>query len=212
VELNKKGAAAFNESTNAVNIGEPVINQSNASRLNRTFWIVDVRDEEDYKKGHLPHSVNLMKEAKFETWLGSIIKPNELFYIAASGENSLKEAIARTAAIGYEAQVEEAFVLEYNEVTQEKIDVNKFEEHTNDYTIVDVRNKSEVKEKKIFENSISIPLGELRENVSKIPVDKPIVVHCASGYRSAAGSSLLQSQLNGQVKVFDLGEAVKKFM
>ena len=180
--------------------------------MNRTFWIVDVRDEEDYKKGHLPHSVNLMKEAKFETWLGSIIKPNELFYIAASGENSLKEAIARTAAIGYEAQVEEAFVLEYNEVTQEKMDVNKFEEHTNDYTIVDVRNKSEVKEKKIFENSISIPLGELREDVSKIPLDKPIVVHCASGYRSAAGSSLLQSQLNGAVKVFDLGVAVKKFM
>lgn len=212
VELNKKGAASFNESTNAVNISQPVINESTANRLNKTFWIVDVRDEEDYKKGHLPHSVNLMKEAKFETWLGSIIKPNELFYIAASDENSLKEAIARTAAIGYEAQVEEAFVLEYNEVTQEKIDVNKFEEHTNDYTIVDVRNKSEVKEKNIFENSISIPLGELIENVSKIPLDKPVVVHCASGYRSAAGSSLLQSQLNGAVKVFDLGVAVKKFM
>ncbi|MDQ6764394.1 MAG: MBL fold metallo-hydrolase [Bacteroidota bacterium] len=212
VELNKKGAIAFNESTNAVNISQPVINQSNAKRLNKTFWIVDVRDGEEYKKGHLPHSINLMRAAKFETWLGSIIKPGEPFYITASDNKSLKEMIERTAAIGYEAQIEDAFVLKYYEVTQEKIEINKFEKHTIDYTIVDVRNASEVKEKKIFENSISIPLGELREDVSKIPVDKPIVVHCASGYRSAAASSFLQSQLNSQVKVFDLGEAVKKFM
>jgi hydroxyacylglutathione hydrolase len=152
-----------------------------------------------------------MNEAKFETWLGSIIKPNEPFYIAADDENILKETIARTAAIGYEAQIEEAFVLRYNELTQENLDVSKFKEHTNDYTIVDVRNKSEVKEKKIFENSISIPLGELRENVSKIPLDKPIVVHCAGGYRSAAASSLINSLLNSTVKVLDLGEAIKQF-
>lgn len=153
-----------------------------------------------------------MKEAKFETWLGSIIKPGERFYIAATNDKSLKETIERTAAIGYEAQIEEGFVLQYNEVVQEKIDLNKFREHTNDYTIIDVRNALEVNEKKIFENSIPIPLGELRESVSKIPVDKPIVVHCASGFRSAAGSSLLQSKLNGEVKVFDLSGAVKEFM
>ncbi|MEJ7830757.1 MAG: MBL fold metallo-hydrolase [Segetibacter sp.] len=212
VELNKKGVTAFKESTTAVKISDPVNNESMANRLNKTLLIVDVRDEEDYKKGHLPHSVNLMKEAKFETWLGSIIKPNEHFYITAIDETALQEMIERTAAIGYEGQIEEAFVLKYGEVVQEKIDVSTFKDHINDYTIIDVRNTTEVKEKNIFETGISIPLGELRENVSKIPVDKPIVVHCASGYRSAAGSSLLQSKLNSQVKVFDLGEAVKKFM
>ncbi|MBD0298325.1 MAG: rhodanese-like domain-containing protein, partial [Flavisolibacter sp.] len=112
----------------------------------------------------------------------------------------------------YEVQIEEAFVLQFNEVVQEKIDVKYFKQHINDFTIIDVRNGPEVEEKKIFENSISIPLAELRESISKIPVDKPIVVHCASGFRSAAGSSLLQSKLIGTVKVFDLGEAVKKFM
>jgi rhodanese-related sulfurtransferase len=212
VELNKKGATPFCESTKAVIIGEAVSNLSTANSLNKSLWIVDVRDEEEYKKGHLPHSINLMKEAKFETWLGSIIKPGEFFYLASANEKNLKEAIERTAAIGYETQIEKAFVLHYSEVEQEKINMIQFKEHTNDYTIIDVRNESEVKEKKIFTNSILIPLGELRESVSKIPVDKPIVVHCASGFRSAAGSSILQSKLNGTVKVFDLGEDVKKFM
>ena len=212
VALNKRGARAFNESTRAVNIGEPVINENTAGRVNKAIWIVDVRNGEDYKKGHLPYSVNLAEGHQFETWLGSIIQPGEHFYIAASNEKSIREIIAGTAAIGYEGQVEEAFVLDYNEVAEEKIDLQKFQDHTSDYTIVDVRNTSEVKDEIIFENSISIPLDELRESFSKIPIDKPIVVHCASGYRSAAGSSILQSILKGSAKVFDLGEAVKKFM
>ncbi len=81
-----------------------------------------------------------------------------------------------------------------------------------DYTIVDVRNTGEIKKKKIFKNSLSLPLAELRSNVNKIPTDKPILVHCAGGYRSAAASSLLQSKLNGIVKVYDLGEAVEDFI
>ncbi|MEP6594800.1 MAG: MBL fold metallo-hydrolase [Ginsengibacter sp.] len=212
VKLNKHGAGNLIENTSAVHIGDPIINEHTGERLNKSLWIVDVRDEQDYKKGHLLHSTNLMNETKFETWLGSIIKPGEQFYIAASDEKNLKDIIERTAAIGYETQIKEAFILKYYEVKEEKIDVTKFKEHMNDYTIIDVRNTSEAKEKKIFENSISIPLGDLRRDASMISLDKPIVVHCSSGYRSAAGSSILQSQLNGKVKVFDLGDSVKKFM
>jgi rhodanese-related sulfurtransferase len=54
-------------------------------------------------------------------------------------------------------------------------------------------------------------LHELRERTNEIPVNKPIVVHCAAGYRSAAGSSIIQSKLNEKAQVFDLGEDVKKF-
>ena len=38
-----------------------------------------------------------------------------------------------------------------------------------------------------------------------------MVVHCAGGYRSAAGSSIVAPALRG-TKVFDLGEAVKTFL
>ena len=92
-----------------------------------------------------------------------------------------------------------------------QIDVEIFKKHSSDYTIVDVRNVSEVKEGKVFSNSISIPLAEVRDRVNEIPTDKPIVVHCAGGYRSAAASSLIHAELNGKVNVFDLGEAIKQF-
>ncbi|MGV6832102.1 MAG: rhodanese-like domain-containing protein, partial [bacterium] len=50
----------------------------------------------------------------------------------------------------------------------------------------------------------------LRDTADDIPTDKPIVVHCAGGYRSAAGSSILERQLK-DVKVYDLSEAVNDF-
>ena len=211
VDLNRQGAAPFKQSISAVNIGDPVSNEADADRLNKDTWIVDARPEKDYKKGHLPQSVNLMEDTKFETWLGSIIKPEEEFYLTGESTEQLKRLIERTAAIGYETKIKEAFVLNYANEKQEPIDVEEFKQHQEDYTIVDVRNTSEVKEGKPFESSISIPLAELRSKVDEIPTDKPIVVHCAGGYRSAAASSIIQSTIKQPVQVFDLGEAIKDF-
>ena len=152
-----------------------------------------------------------MEDGKFETWLGSIIKPNEKFYVAAESKAQLQSMLERVAVIGYESQVAEAFLIDDANIKEEKIDVNQFKNQLENYTIVDVRNTAEVVEGKIFKGSISIPLAELRNRVNEIPTTKPIVVHCAGGYRSAAGSSLLQSKLNGRVKVYDLGEAIDQF-
>jgi rhodanese-related sulfurtransferase len=205
VKLNKKGAPHMEQSVAAVKKGAA------PSNLNKDLWIVDVRKEDDFKKGHLPHSVNIQEDGKFETWLGSIIKPEEQFYIAAKDEEQLQQVLLRVAAIGYETAVAEALVVNDGDVKEAELDVDRFKNHTSDYTIIDVRNKAEVEEGRIFPNSISIPLSELRERTAEIPTDKPIVVHCAAGYRSAAASSLIHAKLNGTVNVFDLSESVKEF-
>ena len=210
VDLNRKGASLMKETIAQIKIAE-TIHKNSKPALDKTLWIIDTRKENYFKEGHLPHSINLMEDGKFETWLGSIIKPGEKFYLAAERKGQLQNMVERAAAIGYESQVAEAFVIEGANMEEEKIDVDKFKMHTSDYTIVDARNTSEVKEGKIFANSIPIPLSEIRNRIDEIPTGKPIVVHCAGGYRSAAASSLIQSKLNGTVKVFDLGEAIKGF-
>lgn len=204
VNLNRKGAPAFQASLKAIDIVDE-------EQVEDKYYVIDVRPEDDFKKGHHPNAINLMLKGKFETWLGSIIKPTEKFYLAGGNEEQLRQAMERSASIGYETHVEAAFITNGGNKEQEEIDVKEFREHTENYTIVDVRNPSEVKEGKLFKNAIPIPLAELRSRINEIPIDKPIVVHCAGGYRSAAGSSLLQSAVEGQAKVFDLGEAVKKF-
>ena len=96
------------------------------------------------------------------------------------------------------------------EATLPKLDVEQFRQHPADYTIVDIRNRVEHRDEPIFEGAISIPLPELRERAHEIPTGKPVVVHCAGGYRSAAGASIVAPVLPG-TEVLDLGEAVKSF-
>ena len=59
--------------------------------------------------------------------------------------------------------------------------------------------------------AIILLILELRERTIENPVHKHIVVHCAGGYRSAAGSSIIKSKQYGTSKVYDLSEAVKQF-
>ncbi|WP_018614595.1 MBL fold metallo-hydrolase [Segetibacter koreensis] len=212
IELNKKGALPFKESIEKVKAGA-AINAEKLKQINKqNLWMIDVRDQSAYKEGHLPGSINLMEGEKFDTWLGSIIQPHERFYLVAKDTDQLQDVIERAAAIGYESQIVEAFVLEAASETSDAINISKFKGHEDAYTIIDVRNTNEVKEQKVFEKSINIPLADLRDKISEIPTNKPVVVHCASGYRSAAGSSLIESKLDGRVNVFDLGEAVKEYI
>lgn len=211
VDLNKQGAPAFSESISNVRFGPPVNDKSSADHLEKGIIVVDTRGEKDFKEGHLRHSVNIMDGNKFETWLGSIIRPNEPFYLAGSSEAQLRKLVERAASIGYEPQIREAFVLTYAEKATALLDLEAFRANPDAYTIVDVRNPSEVKQNKIFGNSIAIPLAEIRQRLREIPTDKPIAVHCAGGYRSAAASSLIASALDGSASVFDVSESIKQF-
>lgn len=148
---------------------------------------------------------------KFETWLGSIVKPEETFYVVLNSVEDKDEILHRIAKIGYENQLKGTLTLDDSSFeSTETLDLADFKNNTDEYTIVDIRNKSEVEEGKFFDNAISIPLNELRDSEEDIPTDKPIVVHCAGGYRSAAGSSIVAT-LKTKTKVYDLGETVKEF-
>lgn len=194
------------ESTNRIKVDENMPSQL------KNYIVVDARNEEEYKEGFMSNSVNLMPDGPFETWLGSIVAPEERFYLIAKSKDLLQTLIERAAKIGYEQQIESAFVV--NEIKGKKIskpDVEYFRNSMNDFTIMDIRNPTEAKEKRIFEDAINIPLFELRERINEIPTDKPIIVHCASGYRSAAATSIIKNEIANGTEVFDLGDAVKTF-
>ncbi len=208
VGINKKGSDDFKKSISKI---KKVSAATAAEIIDPSVIIIDTRPQSDFKKGHLKNAINLMGDNSFETWLGSIVNPEEPFYLVAANDNELNTLIARIAKIGYEKQIALAISGNTGDVTMEIFDSEELKNNNRIFTILDVRNPSEVITRKIFQNAINIPLYELRDRAGEIPKDKPVVVHCAAGFRSAAASSLLQSQLNGTVKIFDLGEAVKTF-
>jgi glyoxylase-like metal-dependent hydrolase (beta-lactamase superfamily II)/rhodanese-related sulfurtransferase len=209
VAVNKKGADAYASSISNVQQRRPVTYVDCANELNPDVLIIDSRPQEQFKKSHLQNAINLMNDTKFETWLGSIVNLNEPFYLIAENETILNQLIERTAKIGYEKQIALAFVMDYGDTEMKLFESEELKQNEEAFTIIDVRNYFEVKANKIFANSIHIPLHELRERINEIPVHKPIVVRCAGGYRSAAGSSIIKLALSDKTEVFDLGEAIK---
>jgi rhodanese-related sulfurtransferase len=115
------------------------------------------------------------------------------------------------AKIGYEKQIKAIITLADKQFsTSDEMDYSSFASNPDAYTIVDIRNRSEVSEGKFFDQAIDIPLNELRERSDEIPTDKPVIVHCAGGYRSATGSSIIAKNLKG-TQVFDLSDKIKEF-
>jgi len=207
VELNKKGAEDLEESISKIK----KISAGEVMQMDPSITIIDTRPQADFRNGHLKNAINLVKDNSFETWLGSIIAPGEPFYLIAANEAELDRFIARVSKIGYEQQIILAIAGNIGEVKMEYFDSAELKKNSRAFTILDIRNPSEVEELKVFQNSINIPLYELRERVGEIPGDKPIVVHCAAGFRSAAGSSIVHSRLGEVTKVYDIGEAIKTF-
>lgn len=206
VAVNKKGAENFEKSIQDV----PRI-ESN-SNLESGVLIVDTRPQSDFRKGHVKGALNIMDGGKFETWLGSIVGPEEKFYLIADDKETLESVIRKSAKIGYEVNIKGALLNPENaKETSSEFDLNDFKSNPDKFTIVDVRNEGEVKNTgKKFSNSINIPLPELRERANEVPTDKPVVVHCAAGYRSAAGASILNSKIEN-TPILDLGEDINQF-
>lgn len=176
--------------------------------------IVDVRDQQRFKTGHLEGSINIQAKSendKFETWLGSVIAPEEAFTLVIDKPEELDGILDRVTKIGYEGQLNAVITLD-NEalVGSDLLNVEDFRNNPDAYTIVDIRNESEINQGKIFATALAHPLNELRSTLDQIPTDKPIVVHCAGGYRSAAGSSIIASMVKGTA-VYDLSEEVNSF-
>lgn len=212
VMVNRNGADDFSSAVSKAPQFPVIRNASDADRLNKNMLIIDGRDSKLFKAGHLKGSVNIMEGNKFETWLGTIIHPGEKFYLTAKNSAQLERLIRRIVYIGYENQLEGAFLLDYVNEAEPELNIKDFKENINNYTILDIRNPEEVNSGKSFETAVNMPLGLLNSSLSNIPLEKPVVVHCAAGYRSAIGTSLIKARMNGKYKVYDLGKAIGQFL
>lgn len=205
VDMNKKGAPAYQRSISQVSIWPE------GSTLPADSLVIDSRNNVDFAAGHIAGAINIMNGGKFETWLGSIVGPEERFFLVADSAAELEILIAKAAKIGYEQLIKGAVVNPAGMTEKgNPFDLEAFKANKDQFTIVDIRSRDEHATTPIFEEAINIPLQELRERAKEIPTGKPVVVHCAGGYRSAAGSSIVAAELD-ENEVLDFSEAIKEF-
>jgi rhodanese-related sulfurtransferase len=68
--------------------------------------------------------------------------------------------------------------------------------------IIDVRSKGEFQQGHL-KGSINVPLKNIQEYLPKLKKDKPVIVCCASGARSASARSIMRSK--GFTEVYNGG-------
>ncbi|WP_396929714.1 rhodanese-like domain-containing protein [Mycolicibacterium sp.] len=173
--------------------------------------IVDARTVEDFAIGHLRGSVNVGFDGRFAETGGMVAEVGEqIALITYPGEE--QEAALRLARIGSDHSIgylnvgrDGKFPNELADLVQiaPRTTVTELDELLADdaVALIDIRNPGE-REGGAIPNSLHIPLAQLRLRVGEIPTDKPIVVHCAGGWRSSVAASLLRA--NGIQRVSDL--------
>jgi len=208
VDINKKGADNFKSSVGSI----PV--HLNVESFDADAPIIDTRPQADFKTNHIAGSINIMARSendKIETWVGAIVQPEEKFYLVLNSISDYDEIVSRIAKIGYESQIKAVLTLGQTQFdSSDDLDYTDFKQNPDQYTIIDIRNVSEFEDAKKFDSAHNYPLNELRKSAEQIPTDKPILVHCAGGYRSAAGSSIIE-RIKPNAKVYDLSDRINDF-
>ena len=173
--------------------------------------IIDGRPEESFKYSHLTGAINIMED-KFGDFLTKLVDPHTPYYIVADEPERLSLLVEEAQSVGYGQNIQGVFL--YNLTDGERMDQFRYDlfiQKPKQYTIVGIRSKEEHLANPAFRRAINIPLTELQDRVNEIPTNKPIVVHCASGYRSAIGSSILHHLLP-DTQVLDMGSRIKDFI
>jgi rhodanese-related sulfurtransferase len=172
--------------------------------------VLDVRDPADYEGSHIAGSTSIGLGGSYATWAGTVLQREKpIVIIAEPGREA--EAALRLGRIGFDyvaGYLEggmQALATRPDLVRRtERITAATLAEQLADPAppvVLDVRTPREWAAKHIA-GSVNIPLNHLAERYAEIPPDRHIVVHCASGYRSAVAASLLEQQ--GITRLADL--------
>jgi hydroxyacylglutathione hydrolase len=167
--------------------------------------ILDVRDGIDFEGEHLKGAINIALSGKYATWAGSMLTHDKPIVVIAE-EGGEEEAVMRLGRIGFDN------VAGYLEGGMRALESRpELAERTERITapalaewlageradagptpvVLDIRSEAEHAGGHIA-GSLNIPLPSLEERIGEVPAGQPVVVHCAGGYRSAIGASVLQ--------------------
>jgi glyoxylase-like metal-dependent hydrolase (beta-lactamase superfamily II)/rhodanese-related sulfurtransferase len=172
--------------------------------------VVDARDPQEFAAAHLTGSVNVPPDGRFAETAGTVVPAGQEIVVVAPQDRE-EEIVVRLGRIGFDTvagylrEPEGAFLAAPDVVTRaSRLTATELDEARHrdlPPVVLDVRNTGELITGSI-PGSINIPLAQLPRRIEEIPRDRPVVVHCAGGYRSSVAASLLRQQ--GWTDVSDL--------
>lgn len=172
--------------------------------------VLDTREPSEFARGHFLGSLNVGLGGRFAECAGDVLRPaDEIVLVCDPGHAT--EARVRLGRIGFDHVIgylmgEVAEALERAPggprrgrlVQPAELARSLGESGKAPCCIVDVRNPAELEAGQI-PGARNIPLPELVARLDEIPFDEPVLVHCASGYRSSIAASVIRRAGHGDV-------------
>jgi glyoxylase-like metal-dependent hydrolase (beta-lactamase superfamily II)/rhodanese-related sulfurtransferase len=172
--------------------------------------VVDARDPQEFAAAHVRGALNVPADGRFAETAGMVVKPGDKILVVAPQDRE-EEVVVRLARIGFDQVVgylrepEGAFLEMVGDMSRaSRLTATQLRDalqRPQPPLVLDVRNVGE-REQGAIEGSMHIPLAELPRRLAEVPTDRPVVVHCAGGYRSSVAASLLRNA--GHPDVSDL--------
>jgi len=170
--------------------------------------ILDVRDQNSFKKGFIPGSIFIGLNGSFAPWVGSVLKNIETKILLISEKDKEEEAILRLSRVGFDnciGYLDGGFQSWKNSSnlidTIDSVSANELEKIISSISLIDVRKKGE-RNNGYLSESISMPLDDFKDDIKEIDKKKKHFIHCAGGYRSMIAASLLKR--NGFMSIIDV--------
>ncbi len=180
--------------------------------------VVDTRAAADFATAHVAGTLNLPLGASFVTWAGWLLPYDHDLYVIVDhdDEAGIGEVVRQLALIGLDrvAGVFSAGAVTEAAARGEALDaIPQLTASAlagllaaGDVHLLDVRNGAEWREGHIA-SAQHVPLGYLTAHLAEVPSDRPVVVQCRSGSRSAIAASLLRRL--GRREVFNLAGGIE---
>jgi glyoxylase-like metal-dependent hydrolase (beta-lactamase superfamily II)/rhodanese-related sulfurtransferase len=197
VALNRSGHEAFDPDADV-----PRIDAAGAVRLAEAgHLLLDIRDDQAFAAGHLRHAVNVGLAGRFAEYAAAVRPPGQQVILFGPTEQCY-EARIRLARVGVDDvdfEVDDILELDRHPElveTSSRLTVGQAAARiaeTPDLQVVDVRTKGE-HDGGALPGAVHLCVTGLLGNLDALDPNRPVLVHCASGYRSILAASLMSAK------------------
>jgi hydroxyacylglutathione hydrolase len=198
-EINRSGAATLTELPTL----PPLSPAEVQALLQESANVLDVRVGDEFAAGHVPGSICIALSGQFASWAGGILGIRSRPVLIGDTDAQVEEARLRLARVGIEdlrGYLAGGFaawaraglpVVRTAQISAQELDQKLREGSVRASNVVDVRREGEWQAGHISEVQCRA-LDTFAHELPALDRERPVVVHCKSGYRSMIACSLLE--------------------
>jgi hydroxyacylglutathione hydrolase len=178
--------------------------------------VVDTRPASEFSLGGVPGTINIPLNRSFTTWAGWMLPYDRDFYLILGGDGGqgVDHVLRDLAGIGLD-RVAGYFDTGVIEGWRDSVgDLRKIQTLTlpqlsaqmasDGVVLLDVRGEEEWRAGHL-PGSRNVPVGHLRQHLSEISMERPVIAYCQSGSRAAIAASVLAAEGFRDVRLFPGG-------